>query len=336
MKNSMKRLRTFTLPLGICLMALSAGCGGSSSDSGSSGSAPTAQTKARVQQVGSQNQRSLTQSGAQSAPQAGAINGAGSGNVTVSGGSWIGAFLRNVAASPTLTRNAAIRGMNAHQAKLTGNIRRGLQAPSNTSFYYDEFLGLWVDIQDTPTQSTYTLYEDQGKTKPAGSIVVTHSADSTAYPQTFGATYQFTAGLLSGSQGTYTLAYTSANGGTLTYQDTFANGDSDKGAASWADNGDYTWSDATSSKSGLSYFDKGTFHADGSGATHMESSDGYSADFTYSADGSSTGTVSGPQPGLPAKYVTDTNGTVTVTYADGTVETYSLWENGSAPGAPGL
>ena len=74
----------------------------------------------------------------------------------------------------------------------------------------------------------------------------------------------------------------------------------------------------------------GTFHGDGSGATHTDDSAGYVADFTYNADGSGRGRVTGPIAGLPAIIVWDARGNTTITYADGTSDFIPGWGYGVA------
>jgi hypothetical protein len=214
--------------------------------------------------------------------------------------------------------------------------------PVALTFYYDEFLGLWVDIKDTATQSTYTLYVDEAKTQPAGSIVVTLPSGNT-YPQVYSSTYNFTAGVMAGSHGSYQTTVNQDGSGNSSYDDTYTDGSKDSGTSTWTAKGDFSWSNQTTDSTGAQTTSSGSFHADGSGTTHATTSDGYVIDYTYNADGSGHGKIAGPAAGLPATVTWDVYGDTTITYADGTVDSIPGWsvvpvtgtiEGGDTPPAP--
>jgi hypothetical protein len=275
----------------------------------------------------------------------------------------LGAFIHNVAANSKSGRAVMISNMAAHRGagKLitrddpppppptgsgsgSGSSGSGGPAipPVAPTFYFDEFLGLWVDIQDTATQSTYTLYVDEAKTQPAGSIVTTIPSGTT-YPQTFASTYNFTAGVLAGSHGSYQTTVNQDGSGSSSYTDTYTDGSKDSGQSSWTVAGGFTWTDQSTDSTGAQTTSSGAFHSDGSGATHSTTSDGYTIDYTYNADGTGSGKISGPAAGLPANITSDVYGDITITYADGTVDSIPGWTvvpvtgtnpGGSTPPAP--
>lgn len=310
-----------------------AGCGGGSGSG--SGSQVTRATRDRVHLVQTQNIRLLARNGGQTLSIASArngafVNGASAANSVGGGGAsaaeastnrpipMVGSFIQNVAASRP-NRSAASR--RARTRADTGD----------PNFYFDDFLGLWVQFTDTTTQTIYLLFMDQAKTQPAGSIVTTFPA-ADADPQVFSSDYTFTAGLLAGSHGSYKTTISSDGSGSSSYDDSSPDGWSGSGESTWRANGDYTWSSRTTIPGGISSNDRGTFHADGSGFTHSDASDGFVSDFTYRADGSGFGKVSGPAAGLPASIAWDAMGNTTITYADGTVDHFNAWFIGPSDG----
>ena len=319
------------------LLAL-AGCGGGSGNTAGNTS-PTRATKDRVLQMQTQNVRLVAQNGGQTASLALAQNGSfinGAAATTGLGGGasspgtsvgnrmplpFVGAFIQNVASVPRSGRAVAIHRMTRTRDSVPPT------DASSPTFYFDDYLGLWVEIIDNPTQSSYALFEDQGKTLPAGSIVTNFPA-SDASPQVYSSTYSFTAGLLKGSHGSYNDVQNADGSGSSTYDDVSADGWKDNGQSSWTANGDYTWKSHTDAPGSFSTNDRGTFHADGIGLTHSDSSDGYTSDYTYRSDGSGFARINGPAPGLPARIVWDTLGNTTITYADGSVDHFNSWGYG--------
>jgi hypothetical protein len=261
----------------------------------------------------------------------------------------MGQFLNNIAVVSKSARSRAISRMQTRHAQGIARITRDDSStgsspgspPTTTSpgpipdpgppptFYYDDYLGLWVDIADTPTSSAFTLYEDEAKTKPAGSIVTTFPTGDT-FPQIFASTYSFTAGSQAGSHGDYNNTVNQDRSGSSSYLDVYMDGGKDQGSSHWTTGGDYTWTGRTDNADKSYASMTGTFHADGSGAMHSEGSDGYVSDYTYRADGSGHAHISGPFPGLPVTITWDAQGNTTILYADGSSDFIPGWGYGVA------
>ncbi len=356
--------------------ALLAGCGGGSGTGRVVSKTPTKAVKAHILLLQTQSLRALAQSGVANSTLFAISGGVGiadtvsapanaaGGNTTAVAGSapvvpLTGQFLSNIAATSHANRAVAIRRMRARHAALlmrgrdstvgappappvfgSGASDPGPDPGPPPTFYYDDYLGLWVDISDTSTTSTFSLYADAAKTQPAGSITSTFPADNT-YPQTYTSSYTYTAGTEAGSHGTYSSVYNQDNSGSTSYLDVYTDGGKDQGSSSQTAAGDYTWTGRTDNADKSYTSTSGTFHADGSGGTHSEGSDGYVYDVTYRTDGSGHGRVTGPDPGLPATIDWDTRGNTTIVYADGSTEYTPGWGYGnvivsdSAPGGSG-
>ena len=324
------------------------GCGGGGSANAVGGSSPTQQTRSAMTQLQRNMLRSLAQSGVQSASAASIRNGVGgaadgvtatNGGGTASSVPMLGAFIHNVAAATPAHRAArrhhprTTRDVNDGSDGSDGSTGSGVSGGSGggsglgsgNSFYYDEWLGLWVDYTEAATQTTYTFYEDQGKTKPAGSNVTTFPADWNTYPQVYASIYTFTAGFLKGTHGSYQTTQKADNSGSSRYDDTYSDGWSDSGTSDWSATGDSNCQSRSDGPNKAYYLFKASFKSDGSGTTHTEGSDGFISDYSYHADGSGSGRISGPLAGLPATITWDAFGNTTIRYADGTVETYNGW-----------
>ena len=343
--SSRHRAFVAIVSVGVCAVSFSlvAGCGGGNGKSTTSttrATAPTQVTRDRVQSLNSSLFRTATQIGYQptsfaysrnslsggygaSTPTVGDSSGA-TASVSNSTVPLVGAFLRNIAASSNTSRHAAIHSAVTHRR---GESTSGTPDPISVSptFYYDYYLGLWVEITETNSTSTYALYEDEAKTKPAGSIETTWAVDDTTFPQVYQSSYSFTAGYLAGSHGASTNTNNADGSGSAHYDDVYADGWSDKGQSSWSGQGDYSYSSRTQTAASQWTESRGSFRADGGGGTHMATSDGYAADYVYNTDGSGHGTITGPDPGLPVTISWDAYGNTTIRYADGTIETIPGW-----------
>ena len=351
-----------TLRVAGCLaLALSAGllagCGGGGGTSRAVSKTPTKAVKAHIYQLQTQSLRALSQSGVANSTLT-AISGGGNLMATstsvgavapTAGGSdgasasappalpLTGQFLHNIASTSHAGRSAAIRRMQARHAARLIHGRDVVNGSGPTvapdpgppvTFYYDDYLGLWTDITDTATSSTYNLYVDEAKTQPAGSVTSTFPADYNTFPQTYTFNYTYTAGSQAGSKGTYTSVYNQDNSGSSSYSDVYVDGGTDKGSSTQTAAGDYTWTGRTDNADKSYTSQSGTFHADGSGSTHSQGSDGYVYDVTYRTDGSGHGRITGPDPGLPATIDWDAQGNTTVVYADGSTEYTPGWGYG--------
>jgi hypothetical protein len=335
----------------VALAPILSGCGGGGGKASSTRSAtPTQVTRDRVHTLHTSAFRTSVLTGYQPMTLARGLNGedmaSGGGG---SGAAFppvpmVGAFLRNVAAAPVPTRAA-------HLARA----RRGEPTPSPTAspadmppqpppppdpqptFYFDYYLGLWVEIADSPGSSTYTLYEDEAKTKPAGTIATVWPTDWEQYPQVFKSTYTFTAGYLAGSHGSSENVTNVDGSGRATYEDVYTDGWKHRGSSSWSGRGDYSYQSRTETSSAQWTESRGSFRSDGRGGARYATSDGYTADYVYAADGSGHGTITGPDPGLPVTISWDAYGNTTIRYADGTIERmpgWGMWGYGGGGGGP--
>ena len=351
--GSILPLRGNALPMAAAIglaVFFTAGCGGGSAPSTRS-AGPTAQTRTRLASLQNQQLRALSQSGVQPASLAAARNGAfaaastllvgsapagvgaASGGASLSSGAQvaalplIGAFITNVASVRPGAGTGSVSGRAARRAR----VRRSTRADgTNPSFYFDDYLGLWVQVQDTASASDFLLFLDEAKTQPAGSFHTAFSISS-AFPQTYASHYTITAGALNGTHGDYVTVQNADTSGQSTYNDTYLDGWSDQGQSKWNADGSSAWSSRSDGPGHAFYSYQGSFKADGSGTNHTESSDSYITDCLYKADGSGSGRIQGPDPGLPATIAWDVYGDTTIRYADGSVEYYPGWGfNGGA------
>lgn len=299
---------------------------------------PTRATREKLNLIQNQNSRQLSASGVPSTNTAATLNtdgavigggggtGGGIGGGTgIVGGSpspsfpFIGAYIQNFT-------NLAAVSFNA-----TGRISKPRTREGDTNFYYDPWLGLWVQFEYTETDYRTLLFEDEARTKPAGSFISTFTTSNDG-TQTYVSTYEITAGLAKGSHGNYRSIYRSNGSGESSYDSFWVDGWRSVGSNRFTAEGEYSWNDRSETPDGLITTSNGTFRPDGSGQTRSTSSDGYIWEFRYNADGSGSGRVEGPAPGLPANIVWDREGNAIVTYADGTVERYSFWFYGFGGG----
>ena len=218
-----------------------------------------------------------------------------------------------------------------------------------TGFYYDGYLKLWAQKTQTDTDTTtevrYDFFVDEAKTQPGGfmsslqpkwnvypiDVVAQDGAKdigtlppafwNPTYPQTYKTEYRFTAGTLAGSHGLSETTTEADYSTTSKYENVYADGWKD-GGSSHSDSGGSTWSSRIDTPDGKFAEAAGTFRS-AIGGSRMSSSDGYSADYQFSASGSGHGTISGPDPGLPVTSSWDASGNVVVKYADGTTETFT-------------
>ncbi len=338
--------------LGMAAVALAvffaAGCGGGSS-SNTRVAAPNTQTHTRLASLQNHQLRALSQSGVQPAALAAARNGAfassstllvgsvapgvgataggassaGSGGAQITALPLIGAFITNVASvRPSSAVAAAVSGRAAtHRMRIRSHTR---DSGTDPNFYFDDYLGLWVKIQDSATASDFTLYQDEAKTQPAGSFHTVFSSLA-SFPQSYESHYTITAGALSGTHGDYVTVQNADNSGKSTYNGTYVDGWSDQGQSVWNADGSSTWSSRSDGPNQAFYSYQGSFKGDGSGTNHTESSDKYITDYIYRADGSGTARIQGPDPGLPATITWDIYGNTTIHFADGSVEYDPGW-----------
>lgn len=338
----MKRTRTTNprwMVWGTALLLAAAGCGGGNGTTSGFSKTPNAQTKARLHALQSQSSQSLALGAAAGA----APNFPGGAGGATNSVPHLGAFIRNIVAAPPGLRGQVVRAMKtagrvgARRAHDDGGVSTGggtVEPEPQNTFYFDDFLNLWVQIKDSPTKLECLLYEDEAKSKPAGSIESTMPADWGKFPQTYVSTYTFTAGTLKGAHGKYTTTTQADFSGTSSYEDFGADGSKDRGESDWTTNGGSTWTDREDAADGTWTTHKGAFASDGGGTSREETSDGFVTETVYKTDGTGLSRFSGPAPGLPATLTWDACGKTVIRYADGSEETTPGWcgEGGSVGG----
>lgn len=347
----MRRLRyrdtgVLAAAVAAAVVALAAGCGGGGGGGGSADGTPTQTTRAQVEKMHGLASRSLTQNGTLYAPPMLAGGGsAGAAEVAAAPVPMVGSFLRDVAAVPpgerVARRTARAQGRLSPPPPPVVNPDGSIEPvapgephpdmpypgpiPSRPSTYFDYYLGLWVEVTETPGETKFLLFEDEGRTKPAGSIVTTWPTDWMTYPQVYKSTYEFTAGYLTGSRG-FSENTTNADwSGTSKYETVYPDGWKDSGESSWSGRGGYSWKSLTTAPDGQTVSGRGGSLPNGDSGIHIESSDGMVLDYTYRANGSGHGVISGPHPGLPVTVTWTGFGSFAVRYADGTLETLPGW-----------
>lgn len=309
MKTMQNRRQALFVLSGAALAWLT-GCGGGGG--GTTGAAPSRAVQERVSTI---SRKLFSGSMLFSA-----VDGLGGtpASYTSGGMPQLGAFLKNVAMGPS---SRAHRGETVSSEPMPP-----IFWEPQPSFYYDYYLGLWVQANFTEGESRYTLYEDEAKTKPAGAIVTTWPTSWETFPQTWKSHYEFTAGFLKGSHGFSENVTNVGWSGSSTYENVYVDGWKDTGKSTWSGRGDSSWINRTESADGKDWTESaGSWRSDGAGGTRMATSDGYEAIFTFNRDGSGHGRISGPEAGLPATITWDTQGNVTIRYADGSVERFNRW-----------
>ncbi len=285
------------------------GCGGSGNDGfAGPGGAPTESTRKRVGGLLGGSAQAMAQSGVQSAGQADALGGGSSM-------AWIGGFLRTFAPG----------GMAAEKQR---KARETDPVSGGGGFYFDDWLQLWVMATWTETTSKFDFYQDQEMARPAGHMAAKWPGADSEYPMSWSSDYRFDAGPMSGSHGTATGTATSLTAGSMEYDSVWV-GTRYEGKSEWSAEAS-SWSSRSESAEGAWSKDGGEFRSDGSGVSHTRNSLGYATEYRWLATGAGTGTIEGPDPGLPAQVAWDASGKGTITYADGTVEEFSWWSTATS------
>lgn len=298
-------------------------CGG-----GGGGSKQLSQMSRVVQDNQRLSIMSMSKSGIALAPfmMHGFGGGTGGGTTGSSGGyggvSNIGFFFRHFGGS-TSGGSTGSGGEGGTSGGTTGTT--GTTGGTGSNFYFDEWLGLWVDVAWSEGSSTTTFTLDEAKTLPAGHVTSTYTGDFGTYPQTYTNEYEFTAGQLAGSHGTYNCTQTSESHGSMAYENTYADGSSDSGESSWTDQVSMfhsRWDGAN----GTWMEDSGTWNSDNSGAYEFTNYNGWSTSWQYNSDWSGSATFNGPEQLLPATMTWTSEGRYTIVYSDGSTESWD-WED---------
>ena len=256
-----------------------------------------------------------------------------SADMSYSGGNvpQLGAYLKNMATEVSASRAKHIsrsEDPNSGTSIAIGEPLPPYYWEPQPTFYFDYYLGLWTQTSydKAKGETRSDLYEDEGKTKPAGEIVSTWPTDWEKFPQVWKSSYKFTAGFLKGAYGSSeNITNAGWSSGSSKYENVYIDGWKDKGASNWGGNGS-SWLNRSESQDGKVWNESaGSWRNDGTSGTRMSTSDGYEAIFTHNPDGSGRGTVKGPEAGLPATVTWDNQGNVTIRYSDGTVEQFNRW-----------
>lgn len=310
------------------LALLLAGCGGGGGMTSGGDRSPTEQTRDNVAKTHTFVARGMSHGGMQRPELADKINGTppapmpGVGPGPNGGPApMIGGFIRHLK-PPTSVGPPPSRG-DGGGTDPGGDPGDPPPPPDWDDFYYDEWLGLWVQISFDTTSYRNDFYLDEEKTRPAGYVVSTWPEFWDQYPLSYRSDYEFTAGTLAGSRGTYVSTMTSEMAGEMSYTGVW-DGNRYQGQSTWGPDGS-TWSNRTDNADASWSSDQGRFSSDGSGTTLSENSLGYRTRYTWNADGSGDARLEGPDPGLPAAIRWNEYGQGTITWADGTVEEFHWW-----------
>ncbi|MBC8065317.1 MAG: hypothetical protein H7Y17_10830 [Chlorobia bacterium] len=197
---------------------------------------------------------------------------------------------------------------------------------TGSDFYFDEWLQLWVDVEWSETSYATTFYVDEAATIPAGHVTSTYSGDWDVFPQTYRSEYEFSAGPLAGSHGTYDCVQTSLTEGSMIYDNTYVDGSTDHGESEWRDESS-RWASRWDGPNHEGWYeDSGVWTSNGTGTYTCSNSEGWSSTWSYNADWSGSAHFEGPDPLLPADMTWTTDGHYRITYADGSSESWS-WED---------
>lgn len=224
---------------------------------------------------------------------------------------------------------SANAGMELFIGQFGGRSRTGQTREAGVP-YFDEFIGVWV-VDTYSTNGYSAVYSlDEAGTLPAGTSsstwVVTESGSNGT------SQVRITAGPNAGYKldSTYTTDDLLGSGSYSSLTDSPIYGSSqDQGE--WAADGSGSYlSRWTSGDTFKAY--QGSWLADGSWNSTSTSSDGYTMTQQGRADGSGTGSITGPDPLLPATVVWNTEGVGTITWADGSTSPITWFGLGGVSG----
>jgi hypothetical protein len=286
-------------------MALLIGCGGSGSGTG--GVAPSALTRQQVRDGLGHTIMALAQSGAM--PSAAVGTSGGSTGGYYAGVPFIGGYVRF--SEPGMGAVGGSEGGSTGGTTGSG----GGDEPAIT-LYFDEYLGLWAETTFTENSMTTQLFEDEAKTKPAGSFAVEYTAGS------YVSTFEITAGTFAGAHGRYVTTFSEDfTSGETRYENTWPTWGSDHGTSTWGPTGT-VWEHRSDATDGTWFETTGQFDAEGNGILTGSDSLGFRYRFEYRADGSGSGRVEGPLPGLPCTISWRADGYTRIVWANGEVEIF--------------
>ncbi len=243
-----------------------------------------------------------------------------------------GAASKPVAGPTSTTTSRTAQVLNATGRQMVGMsfTTFGPSAtPSNARIsggpYFSQLLQLWVVFSISGSSFTETFYQDQAETEPAGTASYTLNIGT----QTLSGAINITQGPYAGLTGTYSQT-ASLQGETGNYAFTLPSGDTVqcqfqlKIGSSGKPSG--TATETVTLPNGYSEQSTTTYNANGSFKVVGSDSNGYQTTFNFASDHSGSGTIAGPDPGLPAKAVWDNSGTGKVTFDNGLVVSFVNWQ----------
>jgi len=248
------------------------------------------------------------------------------------GGSNSGPTPSTGTAPTSTTRNHVAQHLSAYGQELAGMtftpFGPAAQAPAariSSGPYYSSTLGLWVQLSVSATTFTETFYQDKAETEPAGNATYTLDIET----KTLSGKISITKGPYAGLTGAYSQTLTS-NGTDGNYSFTLPSGATvtcnfqvtigSNGAPSGTSTQTVTLTNGYSIKSTVIYNSNRSFKITAT------DSNGYQGALNFASDLSGTGTISGPDPGLPATIVWNSVGTGQVTFANGLVVPFTNWQ----------
>lgn len=246
--------------------------------------------------------------------------------------------------------------LNFGPALPDGGVSRGRPArptrqedPRTPTFYFDEFLRLWVRIEENLGRSRYDFFEDEAQTTQAGFAETRWPEEWSVYPQTWISMYRFDAGALAGTSGAWETTSAEDGSGSSRSQGIWSDGAAHKSESRWQANGDSTWWSRNEGPGAWWSESTATFGHNGSGEMRHGDSDGYTVIYSYNPDGSGSARFAGPTADFPVVIAWDGLGGAWITYPDGRREPIEGWwgcwwgvvavsspgESGADPGSAG-
>lgn len=194
----------------------------------------------------------------------------------------------------------------------------------------DEGTGLTYTMTTNPDGSgRQDLFADAARQKPAGQLIwgapQWNGGVPNTYPAVFHIVYQITAGDFAGERGTIDLTLNDASGlnGLIHLILTDAEGDNCT-ADMRLNNGVWSATDQVILGDGTQYTEDDTTQPDGTMVCTMTFADGYEETMTMDEDGGGSETITDPNGNTQATGDYRSDGTETITYDDGSEETYDV------------
>ncbi|MFM7323121.1 MAG: hypothetical protein ACKO5K_16600, partial [Armatimonadota bacterium] len=286
------------------------GCGGSIPKSGGGARSKVLELHSRI----TGGARALSSAGMSGNGLAASAPGGGLSGGGASAPPMLGAFL-NFGPPP-----AGGGGVSRRRARPTRQ-----EDPTPPTFYFDEFLRLWVRVQEAPGKSRYDFFLDEAASEGAGFAETRWPEDWSTFPQVWQSSYRFDAGELAGAAGEWETHCEADGSGRSTGNNVWMDGSTNRSSSEWFANGDSTWSSRSDAPGDWWTESSGTFRHDGSGGLRHRDSDGYGATYVYLPDGSGKARFEGPTTDFPITIHWNGRGEAWITYADGRREPFEGW-----------